>query len=348
MSATAREEQVALLLRSLDPPAADRVLDQFEPKRKDRLRSLMQKQRDGVSPESLEQALSDLAETVLRRPGPVEPRPALRIAPETDADALAPDATSAAAPSNGDAAMNDSTPRLAIIDPGDPVAAVRAMELPRLIATLEGEHPQSIAVVLSCLDSTKAAEIMRSLPAELRRIVFLRLGHVAATPGDLEARIVQAVVEKSRTVADRSTTSREESKIQRMADVLKHLERTDRMELMAVLENQDNRTAESVRDRLYVFDDLRNIDGRSVQKILAEIDSKSLALALKGVAEELSQKIMANLSKRGREMVTEEISILGNVPPEQIQQARKAVVDVIQRLDQTGELVMNPPANENG
>ena len=95
-----------------------------------------------------------------------------------------------------------------------------------------------------------------------------------------------------------------------------------------------------MKDLLYQFEDLLLIEDRSIQKLLAEIDSKTLGLALKDAPQEISEKVMGNLSKRARESLTEEISFLGLVPSAELQRAQKAVVEVIQRLDQAGELVM--------
>jgi flagellar motor switch protein FliG len=82
------------------------------------------------------------------------------------------------------------------------------------------------------------------------------------------------------------------------------------------------------------------LDGRSMQKVLAEIDSKTLALALKGATDEIRQKVMENMSKRAREGLLEELEFLSNVPADQINVAKKAVVDIIQKLDQAGDIVM--------
>ena len=96
----------------------------------------------------------------------------------------------------------------------------------------------------------------------------------------------------------------------------------------------------SVKEYLYSFDDLLVIEDRSMQKLLAEIDSKSLASALKGASDPIKDKVRSNLSKRARETLNEEMELLGTIPPTTIQQAQKAVVEVIQHLDQAGELTM--------
>ena len=113
------------------------------------------------------------------------------------------------------------------------------------------------------------------------------------------------------------------------------------MEVLAALEQSDAQTAVQVREFLYSFDDLLLIEDRSMQKLLAEIDSKSLASALKGASDPIKEKVRNNLSKRARETLNEEMELLGSLPGTTIQQGpQKSVVDVIQRLDQAGELTM--------
>jgi flagellar motor switch protein FliG len=122
--------------------------------------------------------------------------------------------------------------------------------------------------------------------------------------------------------------------------MLRLLDKPERMDILATLEQRDPETAAQVKDCLYQFEDLLLIADRSMQKLLSEIDSKSLAVALKGAPEEILAKVLNNLSKRARETLTEELEYLGAVPPGEIQQAQKVIVALIQRLDQAGELVM--------
>src|SRR5205823_6618978 len=129
-------------------------------------------------------------------------------------------------------------------------------------------------------------------------------------------------------------------RFKRMAEMLRRLDKPDRLEVLAALEQSDAQTAAQVREFLYGFEDLLLIEDRSTQKLLGEIDSKSLASALKGAPDAIKDKVLNNLSKRARETLNEEMELLGTLPPTAIQQAQKAVVDVIQRLDQAGELTM--------
>jgi flagellar motor switch protein FliG len=328
------EDKVALLLSGLDPRTADNVLQQLSPERKSRIRGLMQQRAQGATPpELMDRLLRELATTVARPPN-TGTTASLRLVTPDEAEQTPTQQAS----SNGNRQGPDAEQQAS--DLGDPVTQLRAMDLERLLAGLEGEHPQTVATVINCLDPQPAGDVLKRLPPDTRRLAFLRLGQTAGNPPDLVPRIVQAIVQKCHALAESPLAEKADTKYQKLADVLKQLERTDRVELLAALTEQDSATAALVKERLYVFEDLCLIEDRCVQKLLAEIDSKMLAMALKGATEAITEKVLNNLSKRGREMVTEEISFLGNLPPAQIQQAQKAVVEVIQRLDQAGELVI--------
>src|SRR5207244_2180404 len=109
-------------------------------------------------------------------------------------------------------------------DLNDPVTQLRAMDLDRLLAGLEGEHAQTVATVINCLDPQAAGEILKRLPADTRRLVFLRLGQTSSSPLDLVPRIVQAIVQKCHALAESPIAEKGDAKYQKLAEVLKRLD----------------------------------------------------------------------------------------------------------------------------
>src|SRR5207244_7588272 len=103
---------------------------------------------------------------------------------------------------------------------------------------------------------------------------------------------------------------------------------------------KDAAVAEEIKNLLYRFDDVLRIDNRSMQKVLMDIDTKTLAIALRGVSEEIKEKFLANLSKRAQDNLQEEMELTPFVPKDQVEDAQKNIVVVVQRLDLAGELVM--------
>jgi flagellar motor switch protein FliG len=339
MPAVRGENKIAILLTSLPRPAAESVLARLGPERESRMRALMDQVRTEFSPDIVENVLGELEETLLHGPQNLPARPRLAGNTSADADEYLPSV--AGRPSHRSA----ETTGIALHEPlrdlpeGDAaIAELRGLGSDRLVVALEGEHPRGVATVLSCLDAPQACETLMRLPPEIRKEVFSRLGQTAAGTGDVSMRIIQAVVAKSRAAAEVSTESSDDDKAQKMADILKTMERSERLNLLGALAERDEGLAAAVRDRLYVFEDLAQIKPQSMQKLLAEIDPKTLAAALQNAAEDIVENVMSNMSKRARESLTEEMSFLDGTTAAQIQQARKSIVDVVQQMDQTGEL----------
>jgi flagellar motor switch protein FliG len=319
------EEKAALLLRGLPKELAEKVLAGLGRERANRARAQMEEIAD--DDEGFDEILEEF-DVLLRGEGSslTDPVAAIRAT-----EAYKQSQTSTAG--TGD----DSTQGPA---GEDPLAPLRGLEIPQLVGALKGEHTRTVSVVLNYLDTPRAGAIMRQLSPEVRREVTVRLGQTVTASKELLERIAQALVQKASAVAAAPAVPSEDIKIKRLADMLRILEKPDRMESLAALEESDAETAAKVKELLYQFEDLLRIEDRSIQKLLAEIDSKNLGIALKGTTDEIRDKVMKNLSKRAKESLEEEMEFLGTVTPSQIQESQKMVVDVIQRLDQAGELVM--------
>ncbi len=161
-----------------------------------------------------------------------------------------------------------------------------------------------------------------------------------ATSKDLLERIVRTTISKGCDLEEDAVADAETESDKRLAAMLRAMARKDRAQMLEALEEKDAETAQRVKQLLYVFDDILCVEDRSLQKLLAEVDSPTLVSALGGADERLVEKIMNNLSKRARESLTEEIELNGNADPDAIEEARKAVCDAMARLDQEGDLVM--------
>jgi flagellar motor switch protein FliG len=219
----------------------------------------------------------------------------------------------------------------------DPLRALGRLDPERLTLALQGENPRPIALVLSYLDVERAGVVFKRLPAEVRREVALLLG-TSNMPGiDVARRIAQALLEKSQAVIVNAAADGSD-RMKRLADMLRLLDKADRMEVLAAMEQREPAAAAAVREHLYVFEDLLALDNRSMQKVLGEVDPKGLATALKGAAEAIQEKVLSNLSQRAQEALKEEMEFLTAVPAAQQQQAQKFITDVVQRLDVAGEL----------
>jgi flagellar motor switch protein FliG len=224
--------------------------------------------------------------------------------------------------------------------PADPIEALKSLPADALTRALETEQPRTVSLVLNLVDAARAGEIYRKLPAALRREASVYFASQPMPGQEILRRIVQAVVAKTVALETTSDGGDGTARVRKMADLLRQVDRAERADLLALLETKDPASAQAVKDQLYQFEDLLRMENASVQKLLGELDTKSLALALKGAAPEIEAKVLANLSKRAQETLKEEIDLLGNVSAAKAQPARKVVVDAIRLLDEKGELSM--------
>jgi flagellar motor switch protein FliG len=223
---------------------------------------------------------------------------------------------------------------------GDPIADLNRLEEFQIAGAMQDEHPRTIALVLSHLDAERASRSLRYLPPHLRAEVFLQLRDRPHGSEHLVRQIARATVEKGCTISEEEVVVDDAGTDQRLAEILRSMEKAERNEIMAVVEQHDPETASRVKERLYVFEDLANVEDRSLQNLLAMVEARTLATALKDADEQISKKVLKNLPKRAREMLSDEMELMGHVTQEQQETARKQIVAELLRLDQSGELVM--------
>ncbi|HZU37501.1 MAG TPA: FliG C-terminal domain-containing protein [Gemmataceae bacterium] len=325
MATITGEDKAVLLLTSLSPTLVETILSRLDPERSGRLRGKLQRgATQQASDEIVAQVLADF-ERMLRRSA-AEPANILPMRPPTNKPAPPP--------------PQAPEPLPAVETVADPVAALRSLDVPQLAAALAGEQGRTVALVLDCLDAEPAGEILKRLTPELRRDASVHLGRAPTVSMPLLQRVARALLQKCRAMNAGPAVQNGDARFRKMADMLRLLDKTERMEVLSAIEQQDSQVAAMIKDLLYQFEDLLLIEDRSMQKLLAEIDSKALATALKGAPDEIKDKVTANLSKRARDTLMEEMEFLGFIPASQAAQAQKTVVAAIQRLDQAGELVM--------
>ncbi len=193
---------------------------------------------------------------------------------------------------------------------------------------------------MGCLPAERAGDVIQQLPQEIRKDVFLKINSPTTVPQTLLAQIVRATVENGCHLDLESTADPEQVADEKLAQVLRSMNRTNRQDMLQALDEADEETAVRVRNLLYVFTDLLVVTDRSIQKLLVGVDTSVLATALANAEQSLVDKITSNLSKRARATLLEEIEFLESVSSEQQEAAEKAICDVLSTLDQAGDLEM--------
>ncbi len=320
--------KAAALLTSLGPEA-ENVLQRLRPEQATQLRQAMQQLAGSQDLPALRQQALQEIQNLLRAEAELPAEVSRQ--PHTD------EADQTPAPTEGLAQLRQ---RLQQAEQGqkDAWQVLNEASPAFLAAALREEQPRIVAIVLHHLQQTQAAEVLRRLPTELRREASLRLAQLQPPPPAVLHSIVQALLRKVATIAENPDLALSERQAGRTAALLRQLDRSDRKEVLAALEQSDPALAARVKEMLYRIEDLLRLQDRSVQRVLTEIDSRTLALAMKAASEAIREKVRKNLSRRAREALDEEMEFLTDATQAQLQEAQKQLTDAIQRLDLAGEL----------
>ncbi len=321
------DAKAAALLISLGPEAAAGILAKMAPEKAQRVQARM-KELDQGPPGELVMAAVRQAEAslVAAAAGPATAEPA--APPPEPAAPEPPEKPEPAAIADEDILS-------------DPINLLRQLDVDRLTAALCGEQAHTVCIVLGCLCPEQVGEVLKRLPPEVRQKAFTRLAVAGALPNRVVLRVLQTVLHKAQAQSlDPVSAGRSAAPVfQQMAAALRGLPAAERSELLGALGESDAEAAALVRDQLYAFDDLLNLADQSIQKLLGEADMSVLATALKGASPAIKDRVLRNLSKRARESMYEEMNFV-SASPAQIQQAQKRIVEILQTLDQAGEMVM--------
>lgn len=208
----------------------------------------------------------------------------------------------------------------------------------QLVNFLQSEHPQTIAVILSYLEPQLAGKILSALPEDLQVEVVKRIALLERTSPDV-IRDIERNLERKLSGFVMQTFS-QVGGVDTAAEIMNSIDRSSEKKIMEKLSYDSPELAEEIRRRMFVFEDLVKLDDRSVQIILREIETRDLALALKGASEEVKQKIFKNISKRAAQLLQDELEYMGPVRLKDVEEAQQKIINVVRRLEEAGEIII--------
>jgi flagellar motor switch protein FliG len=214
------------------------------------------------------------------------------------------------------------------------------LEAPIIAENLIGEHPQTIALVLSHLRPDQSAEIISNLPGELVVQVGLRLGTMERVTSDALDAVESGVRQRFAGVLENKFLDATGG-IDSLVEVITLADKAVEEIIMSGLKEVDAELAADVRAKLFVFADLQLLTDRQMQMVLRSIDSSILPLALKGVGDAVRDKVLNNLSSRARENLLDEIELLGSVRTTDVEDAQNQILEIVRQLEESGELVID-------
>ncbi len=219
-----------------------------------------------------------------------------------------------------------------------PFSFLQRAESENLLTFIQDEHPQTIALIVCHMPHHKAAEILVGLPMQKQVEVIKRIANMEQTNPEvirevergLESRLANMLVQSMEKAGGVPT----------VAEILNLADRATEKAVLEGLEAEDPDLVEQIRRLMFVFEDIMRVDGKGIQAVLKEVDNDELALALKTASEDLKNKIFGNMSERAAQLIKEDMQFMGPVKISDVEAAQQRVVDIVRRLEESGDVVI--------
>ena len=210
-----------------------------------------------------------------------------------------------------------------------------------LSRVLQSSGDSVCASVLSSLDSGKAATLMESFPVERQANIF----SIMSMGGGFSKSVMKAIEKSvlSEVVDEQNKESASSFDIESSARIFSAMNYNACSRVLPLIEKLSSETFTELNKRIFMFEDIVLLDDRSIQRVLREVDSVELAKALEGADSEVCDKIYRNMSKRAATMLKEEMEFLGPLSIKDVYEAKRKIVSVIRRLEESGEVVIVRP-----
>jgi flagellar motor switch protein FliG len=218
-----------------------------------------------------------------------------------------------------------------------PFEFLRRADARQILSFLQDEHPQTIALVLAHMAADQASTVMGGLSPALQTDVAHRIAVMDRTSPEI-IKSVEANLERRLSSVLQPSEFSEIGGITRLVDIINRADRATERLILEGLEARDSELADQVRSRMFMFEDIVQLDDRAIQLVLRQVETADLATALKGVRDDVKAKITTNLSERAAENLIEEIELLGRVRLQAVEEAQAKFVQAIRVLEESGEV----------
>ncbi len=209
---------------------------------------------------------------------------------------------------------------------------------------IQNEHPQTIALVLSHLNSSSAASMLMALPPETHAEVSMRMANLDQISPEIVQKIASIVNQKLKALGEFSREAY--GGIRAVAELFNRLDSNASRDILDQVEAADPSLGESIRNLMFVFEDLLLIDAVGMREILSRVDKKTLTIALKGTSEQLRNHFFTNMSERGAEMLREDMEAMGAVRIREVEGAQQSIIAVVRTLEAEGVISLKGQVGE--
>lgn len=204
---------------------------------------------------------------------------------------------------------------------------------------LEGEHPQTMAVVLGQIDSSIASRVIALYPEDVQLSIVMRMSKIETVATKL-VEDIEKVLEKELSEQEGASGLSFDGMIS-VVEILKSLNKDVTKPILASLEEKDKELFAQVDRLLLVFDDLEDLDDRDIQTILKHVSTDELLVALKGASDELAETFFSNMSQRAAEMMREDMQVMGPLKLSEVEETQQSILKTVRKLDDDGEITLS-------
>lgn len=222
--------------------------------------------------------------------------------------------------------------------------ALQKADPQQLAKFIHNEHPQTIALILSHLNSTQAASLLISLPAEMRHDIALRMANLDQISPDVITKIATVIDQKLKALGEFSRESY--GGVRAVAEMFNRLDSVSSKDIIEKIEPLDPNLVETIRHMMFVFEDLLIVDTPGITEMLGRIDRKVLTMALKGTSEKLKDHFLQCMSQRGAQMLREDMEALGAVKIRDVEGAQQQIIAVVRQLEMEGVISLRGTVGE--
>jgi flagellar motor switch protein FliG len=222
---------------------------------------------------------------------------------------------------------------------------LQTVETDQLTNFLRREHPQTAALILAHLNSRKSAEIISKLDEDEQEEVVYRLATIGNTSPEMINDIEDVIRNQLGSVIGAETSAA--GGVEKVAEILNTTTRSAEKSILDSLRDRSEELATSIKNLMFVFEDLTKIREEDLQALLMEVDKDDLALALKAASDDLTETIKDNMSDRSVERVEEEIELLGRVRVSDVEEAQHSILDTAQEMEEKEEIVLSRTTEES-
>ena len=219
-----------------------------------------------------------------------------------------------------------------------PFSFLQKAESENLLTFIQDEHPQTIALILAHLPPQKASEILVGLPSQKQIEVVKRVATMEQTSPEVIKEVERGLEHRLSDIV--SQTFEKAGGVDTVAEMLNLADRSTEKGIMEGLEAEDPDLVEQIRRLMFVFEDILLVNDKGIQSVLKEVDNSELALALKTASQELKDKIFKNMSERAAQLIGEDMQYMGPVRVSDVEAAQQKIVDIVRRLEDSGEIVI--------